>query len=265
LAHVWAIFGLGIFVFWVAAAAAQLTTGTITGTVTDQSGAAVPGANITVKHVETGTSRTTVSGATGRYEVSNLSIGQYEVSATSAGFQTSVRSGIALTVGRTAVVDHALQVGEVTQAVTVTGEAPLIETTSATVTQLVDERAVENLPLNNRDLTQLAVLQPGVIKSPAGRGTFGGLGDKITVGGSRGTQNLYLMDGVSNSDLSGNPQGASGAYTGAETVQEYQVITNNYSAEYQSAAARIGILDSTQRQHGRPEVGGQCLFGGREG
>jgi hypothetical protein len=239
LAHVWAIFGLGIFVFWVAAAAAQLTTGTITGTVTDQSGAAVPGANITVKHVETGTSRTTVSGATGRYEVSNLSIGQYEVSATSAGFQTSVRSGIALTVGRTAVVDHALQVGEVTQAVTVTGEAPLIETTSATVTQLVDERAVENLPLNNRDLTQLAVLQPGVIKSPAGRGTFGGLGDKITVGGSRGTQNLYLMDGVSNSDLSGNPQGASGAYTGAETVQEYQVITNNYSAEYQSAAGAI--------------------------
>jgi hypothetical protein len=239
LAHVWAIFGLGIFVFWVAAAAAQLTTGTITGTVTDQSGAAVPGATITVKNVETGISRSTVAGPTGRYELSNLSIGQYEVSATSAGFQTSVRSGIALTVGRTAVVDHALQVGEVTQAVTVTGEAPLIETTSATVTQLVDSQAVESLPLNNRDLTQLAVLQPGVIKSPAGRGTFGGLGDKITVGGARGTQNLYLMDGVSNSDLSGNPQGASGAYTGAETVREYQVITNNYSAEYQSAAGAI--------------------------
>jgi hypothetical protein len=114
-----------------------------------------------------------------------------------------------------------------------------VETTSATVTQLVDERKVEELPLNNRDLTQLAYLQPGVIKSSAGRGVFAGAGDKIAVAGARGTQNLYLLDGVSNTDLSNNPQGASGAYTGAETIKEYQVITNNYSAEYQSAAGAI--------------------------
>ena len=229
----------GLMFLSAALATAQLTTGTVTGTITDPSGAAVPGAEVTAKNVETGIARTTVAGPTGRYEISNLAAGSYEVSATSAGFQTSVRSGITLSIGRNAVVDHALQVGNVAEQVTVTGEATLIETTTATVSQLVDAQKVEDLPLNNRDLTQLAVLQPGVIKSPAGRGTFGGLGDKITVGGARGTQNLYLMDGVSNSDLSGNPQGASGSYTGAETVKEFQVITNNYSAEYQSAAGAI--------------------------
>jgi hypothetical protein len=228
-----------LFLFGSAQAKAQLTTGTISGTITDPSGAAVPGAEVTAKHVETGIARTTVAGPSGRYEISNLAAGSYEVAATSAGFQTSVRSGITLSIGRNAVVDHALQVGNVAEQVTVTGEAALIETTTATVSQLVDAQKVEDLPLNNRDLTQLAIMQPGVIKSPAGRGTFGGLGDKITVGGARGTMNLYLMDGVSNSDLSGNPQGASGSYTGAETVKEFQVITNNYSAEYQSAAGAI--------------------------
>jgi hypothetical protein len=233
--------GLPVTVFALSAtmALAQLTTGTISGTVTDPTGAAIPGASVTAQNTETGNTRQTVTGPQGRYELPNLPSGSYEVRATTTGFQTSVRSGINLSLGQNLVVNHSLQIGEVTQSVTITGEVPLVETTSATVTQLVDEQAVENLPLNNRDLTQLAVLQPGVIKSPAGRGTFGGLGDKITVGGARGTQNLYLMDGVSNSDLSGNPQGASGAYTGAETVKEYQVITNNYSAEYQSAAGAI--------------------------
>jgi hypothetical protein len=230
---------LGAVLLWAAVAMAQLTTGTISGTVADPSGAAVPGATVTAKNVETGGSRATVTGPSGRYELPNLSVGQYEVSASSAGFQTSVRSGISLTVGRIAVVDHALQVGEVTQAVTVTGEASLVETTTATVTQLVDEKRVEELPLRDRDLTQLAFLQPGVIKSPAGRGVFGGMGDKMIIAGARGTQNLFLLDGVSNTDLSNNPQGASGSYTGAETVKEFQIITNNYSAEYQSTAGGI--------------------------
>src|SRR5688572_5486045 len=100
-------------------AGAQLTTGTISGSVTDPTGAVVPGATITVKNLGTGISRSTTSSENGRYEVSNLPVGDYEVSAGMAGFQTSVRTGIALTVGRTAVVDFGLQVGEVTQAVTV--------------------------------------------------------------------------------------------------------------------------------------------------
>jgi hypothetical protein len=157
-----------------------------------------------------------------------------------AGFQTMVRSGIELTVGRTAVVDVVLSVGEVTQAVTVTGEAALVETATATVSSLVSEKAVGDLPLNNRDLTQLAYLQPGVIKvARTGTGLFSGMGSYISVAGMRGTQNQFLLDGVSSADLSGNPQGTSGSYTGAETVKEFQIITNNYSAEYRSAAGAI--------------------------
>ena len=169
----------------------------------------------------------------------NLQPGSYEISASLPGFQTNVRSGVTLSVGQNAVVDHALRVGELSTTVEVTGEAPVVETTTATVTFLVDENKVEELPLRDRDLTQLAFLQPGVIKSPAGRGVFSGMGDKLTIAGARQTQNLYLLDGVSNTDLSNNPQGASGSYTGAETVKEFQVITNNYSAEYQSAAGGI--------------------------
>ncbi len=221
-------------------ASAQLTTGTISGTVTDSSGAAAPGAAITVKNADTGITRSTVTGPRGRYEVTNLAVGNYEVSASMHGFQTSVRTGIDLTVGRIAVVDHTLQVGEVTQNITVTGEAPLVETTTATVSQLVDEKRVAELPLNNRDLTQLVFLQPGVLRVPrSGGGVFSGMGDTITVAGARGNQNLFLLDGVTNSDISGNPQGASGSYIGAETVKEFQIVTNNYSAEYQSAAGAI--------------------------
>jgi len=218
---------------------AQLTTGSIAGIVSDQTGALIPGADIVVKNTGTGVSRTTVTGRNGRYEFPSLPVGNYEVSATVAGFQTSIRSGIELTVGRNAVVNLSLQVGEVTQVVTVTGEAPLIETTTATVSSLVQEQQVLDLPLNNRDLNQLAFLQPGVLRSPEESNVTAGMGEKIVVGGARGNQNLYLLDGVSATDYIGGTAGASGAYAGAETVKEFQVITNNYSAEYQSAAGAI--------------------------
>ena len=243
LAAKWARGGLALFLalFCASLSEAQLTRGTIAGTVTDQSGAAVPGAAITITHVDTGIARQAETGATGRYEAPNLPAGTYEVSARLTGFQTSIRAGIELSIGRTAVVDVILQVGEVTQAVTVTGEAAFVETTTATVSNLVEIQKVEDLPLNNRDLTQLTFLQPGVLRVPASGdlSEFSGMGDKMTVAGARGTHNLYLLDGVSNGDISNNAQGASRAYIGAETVAEIQIITNNYSAEYQSAAGAI--------------------------
>jgi hypothetical protein len=217
----------------------QLTTGRITGSVTDQSGAAVPGATVTLKNTDTGVSRTTLSQENGKYEASSVPAGSYEISASLSGFQTVVHKGIGLAVGQNAVVDFALQVGQVSDSVTVTGDTAQIETTTATVSNLVDEKKVNDLPLNGRDLTQLSFLQPGVIKSPAGAGAFSGLGDKLSVAGSRGNQNIYLLDGVSNSDLSGNAQSASGQLAGAETIKEFQIITNNYSAEYRSQAGAI--------------------------
>lgn len=220
-------------------AAAQLTTATIAGVVRDETGAALPGATITVTNTNTGFERVFISNDTGRYEAPSLPLGPYEVSATLEGFGTALRRGIELTVGQNAIVDLQLPLASVQQEVVVTGAAPLVETRSATVSNLVSAKSVEDLPLVNRDLTQLTYLQPGIVKSPAGTDLFAGQGEKFHVAGARGTQNLYLLDGVSNSDLSGNPQGVSGTYSGAETVQEFQIITNNYSAEYKSAAGGI--------------------------
>ncbi|PYS32261.1 MAG: hypothetical protein DMG14_34970, partial [Acidobacteria bacterium] len=230
---------LGILIMSSVMAIGQLTTGTITGTVTDQTGAAVPGATVTLKNTDTGITRSAQTRENGKYEALSLPTGNYEISASLSGFRTVVHTGIGLAVGQNAVVDFALQVGEVSQSVTVTGETAQVETTTATVSNLVDEKRVTDLPLNGRDLTQLSFLQPGVIKSPAGAGAFSGLGDKLSVAGSRGNQNIYLLDGVSNSDLSGNAQSASGQLAGAETIKEFQIITNNYSAEYRSQAGAI--------------------------
>jgi hypothetical protein len=223
-------------------AIAQLTTGNISGTVTDQSGGAIPGASVTLRNVETGISRTTTTLANGRYEAPNLPLGNYEVSVTLAGFQTSVRAGIELTAGRNAVVDHVMQVGEVTQTVTVTGEVTFVETTTATVSNTVTAQQIESAPMGGRDLTQLTYFQTGVLRVPqrvSDSDPLGGAGSKLSVSGARSTQNLYLLDGVPNGDLSGNPQGVSGNYIGAETVQEFQIVTNNYSAEYKSVAGAI--------------------------
>ena len=230
---------LGIVIMSSVTVFGQLTTGTIGGTVTDQTGASMPGVTVTLKQTETGVTRTTLTNETGRYDALSLPTGTYEISASLTGFQTAVRTGITLAVGQNGLVNFALQVGQLSESVTVEGQTVDVETTTATVSNLVDEKKVTDLPLNGRDLTQLSFLQPGVIKSPAGAGAFSGLGDKLSVAGSRGNQNIYLLDGVSNSDLSGNAQSASGQLAGAETIKEFQIITNNYSAEYRSQAGAI--------------------------
>ncbi|PYS39815.1 MAG: hypothetical protein DMG14_12685 [Acidobacteria bacterium] len=224
---------------------AQLSTGTISGTVTDQSGAVIPGAAITIKDLDTGALRKVVANEAGRYSADALPVGNYEVTVSLTGFQSIVRSGIELTVGRNAVVDIALSLGNVTDTITVAEAVSQIETTTATVANLIDERKVLDIPLNNRDLTQLAYFTPGVLRVPLTitqgntNTAVGGFGDKLSVNGARSQQNLYLLNGIPNSDASGNAQAATGAYSGAETIKEFQVITNSYSAEYPSVAGAI--------------------------
>src|SRR2546427_9695955 len=235
--------GVLLLVFFASLSLAQLDTGTISGTVADQTGAAVPGASVAIKNVETGIVRRLVTNEAGRYEAVALPVGTYEVTASLVGFQTFVRGGIGLTVGRNAVVDIALRVGDVTEAITITAETSQVETTTATVTQLIDERRVLDIPLNNRDLTQLAYFDAFVMRTPTGggggRNAAGGLGDHLSVAGMRGSNNMYLLDGVNNGDFTNNAQSATTGYTGAETIKEFQVITNNYSAEYQSKPGAI--------------------------
>lgn len=220
---------------------AQLTTATITGTVVDETKGSLPNAEVTIRNVDTGLTRTVFANDAGHFEAPNLPVGRYEVSASMQGFGTAVRRDIQLTVGRNVVLELVLPISTLQQEVVVTGDASLVETTSATVSNLINSKRVEDLPLFNRDLTQLTFLQPGVVKIPSSgnQGVFSGMGDKFSVAGARGTQNLYLLDGVSNADLSGNAQGSSGSYIGSETVQEIQIVTNNYSAEYRSAAGGI--------------------------
>ena len=153
---------------WASMAAAQSTTGTILGTVKDQSGAVLPGATVQATNVETGISRSAVAGSRGDYRIQALGLGNYEISATMTGFQTENRTGVTLTLGREAVLDFTLSVGNVTEQVTVTGEAPMIETTTATVSGLVDPKQMREIPLNARSFIELVPLQAGAVYAEAG-------------------------------------------------------------------------------------------------
>ena len=149
--------------FFSAIAVAQLTTGTISGTVSDSTGAVLPGATVSLKNVDKGIGRTVSTDEGGRFRAPELGLGSYEVTAEAAGFQTVIRRGITLTVGREAVVDFTLQVGTIAERITVTGEAPLVQTANATVAALVDQRAMRELPLNGRSFADLTGSQPGVL------------------------------------------------------------------------------------------------------
>src|SRR3990172_7787117 len=141
---------------------AQLPTATVLGVVRDATGAVVPESRLTARNVETGQTRTTVSGSDGSYRFSALPVGSYEVRVEHAGFRSEVRSGLTLTVSQEAVINFSLQVGAVEQTVSVTAEVPLVETTSGSLGSLVDERQVAELPLNGRNYIDLTLGQPGV-------------------------------------------------------------------------------------------------------
>ena len=137
----------------------QTPTGSISGIVQDESGAVIPGAKVTVTNVDQGISRVVPTNSAGRYQVPGLLPGNYEVQAQMEGFQTEIRKGIQLTVGLDAVINLPLRVGQVAQTTVVTAQAPLVETMSGTVSGLVDDRAIRDLPLNGRSFEQLISLQ----------------------------------------------------------------------------------------------------------
>src|SRR3989442_11360063 len=203
--------------FLSAIAVAQVTSGTISGTVSDPTGAVVPGATVSLKSVEKGISRTVHTDEGGRYRASELALGRYEVTAEAAGFHTVIRSGITLTVGREAVVDFTLQVGTITDKITVTGEAPLAQTANATVPALVDERAMRELPLNGRSLADFTSIQTGVGSELEVTGlgtqavyTGGGSAARRSIGGTKPQQSTFLLDGMEISTPSGGKPANSG-------------------------------------------------------
>ena len=237
----------GVFLLSYPALAQQ--SATISGTVTDDTGGILPGVSVIVTHLDTARAREVVTDDEGRYRASNLALGNYQVEAGLTGFQTTIRSGITLTVGQQADIDLALSVGAITERVVVTGDAPLVDTQSSTVTSLVDDRTIRDLPLNGRDFSQLATLQVGVYAPPhmgaAVSSTFGA-GPRITISGARPNQNNFLLDGSDVQDMNHRtPAGVSGTTLGVETVREFSVLVTNFSAEYGKVAG--GVINAVTK------------------
>ena len=163
-----------------------------------------------------------------------MNVGSYEVSASLPGFQTVVRSGITLTIGREAVVDITLSVGEITERVNVIGEAPRVETTSGSLGDVVDRQTILELPLNGRNLTTLITMQAGVVGVLTRSGSRSGYAQRVSISGARPQDNSILMDGTETKafEAGGVPSGISGNFLGAEGVQEFKVERNSFSAAF---------------------------------
>src|SRR6195256_3548577 len=225
---------------WVAPAKAQVSGATLSGLVTDEQGSPVANATISIKNAGTGATREVTSNSDGIYSAPNLLPGEYEVTITAPGFQTLTEKGITLTVGGQQSLNLSLKIGQLNQTVEVNAAPPDIQTTSSTVGSTVDSTTVRELPLNGRDWTSLATLEPGVSSIPNQVGTgFSankgnrGFGNQLSNGGHRANENTYRVNGVSINDYSnGAPGGASGLNLGVDGIQEFSVLTSNYTAEY---------------------------------
>ena len=229
-----------------AMAFAQTVTGTISGTVKDSSGAVLAGAQVEVLNQDTGVARAVQTDTAGRYSALLLPLGNYQVTATSQGFQKEVRSGIVLTVGREAVVDLAMAVGAMTQTVEVQGEAAVINTTSATLQGLVAGEQIRELPLNGRSYNDLALLNPGVIYDrTTGSSSSDGFGVRMSVNGARANNNLFLIDGTMTNDTSQTAGTVNAESLGVEGIREFTVLTHNYSAEFGHSAG--GVVNAVTR------------------
>src|SRR2546428_3072630 len=236
---------------------AQTSTATILGTVKDSTGALVPGVSITVKHTESGLTHGVVSSEHGAYNVPLLPVGAYEITTTMPGFKQAVRSGINLVVGQEAVVDLTLEVGANTEQVTVTEEAPLVNTTTSSTSGVITEQQVKELPLNGRSFDQLIALNAGV--SNATSNTLNGnTWNMFSVAGKRPETNRFIINGIdwvgpSSTGQFITPYGVSGQLLGVEAVREFNVLTDTYGAEYgKRAGGQVSIVTTsgTNRLHG---------------
>jgi hypothetical protein len=206
------LLALAVVCLWLlpSRAAAQ-SSGAVNGVVSDDSGAVLPGATVTVVNTGTGQTRTATSGSDGFYSVPLLQPGTYRLTFTLQGFSTLIRDGVKVTVSETARVNARLEVGGRAEDVTVVGDVPLVETANATMGIVIDEKKVVDLPLNGRNFTQLGTLIPGVVAPPAalggqagdaqaGANGFGAATAGFNVNGMRNQSNSFLLDGANNND-----------------------------------------------------------------
>jgi hypothetical protein len=230
----------GIGGVWVAPAIAQVAGATLSGVVTDERGGPVPDAAVSIKNTGTGAVREVTTNADGLYSAPNLQPGNYDVTIAAKGFQLTVRRNITLMVGAQQALNLGLKLGSLTESIEVSAAPPDIQTTTSTISATVDSTTMRELPLNGRDWTSLATLEPGVSSIPNQVGTgFSankgnrGFGNQLSNGGHRANENTYRVNGITINDYSnGSPGGASGLNLGVDGIQEFSVLTSNYTAEY---------------------------------
>ena len=233
----------------------------LSGTVTDPSGAAVAGAAVTVKNVNTSVTRKSITDGAGRYRVFTLPVGEYELRAQKQGFAETIRTGINLVVGEDAAVDLSLRLGQVSEQVTVNADAPLVNVATTDTSGLVGELQVKALPLNGRSYDQLLTLNPGVVNFTAAK--TGGVGvsnstvgNNFAVSGNRPQQNLFLLNGVEFTGAAENnmqPGGTSQELLGVDAVREFNVLRDSYDAQYgkrPGAQVLIVTQSGTNQLHG---------------
>jgi hypothetical protein len=225
---------LFILTLSLAATAHAQTTSTLSGEVKDINGAVIVGASVRVMHHETGLARTAVTDDEGRYIFPALPVGAYEVRAEQPSFRRYVFERINLTVNETATLDIVMQVAAVQEVINVTDETALVNTQTHELSYLVGEQAIKELPLNGRNYTDLAFLQPGVVAYPhRDTGSVVAHGTGISINGQDPRSNVYLLDGTPQNDFTNGPAGsAAGTVLGVETIREFRVETNAYSAEF---------------------------------
>ena len=249
------VIGVAIIVmFLVAGLHAQTYQGRILGVVSDQNGAVVPGAQVIITNTATNSSRTLTTSGAGEYVAPNLEPGPYMVIAEARGFSKFVRTGLQLEVARDIRVDAKLQPGSLTSTVTVTGEAPVLNTTNDVLGSTFSNDAVNELPLQGRDFQNLVTLQPGIQRTPGG-GLL-----TITANGNRATDNNFLVDGIDDNDAFYgetvlNEPGVSGTpatHLPIDAIQEFNVQSSpeaDYGAK-PGAIINLGIKSGTNQFHG---------------
>src|SRR2546427_761686 len=237
-----AVFSLGLdLLAWGQSGAAS---GTLRGTVSDTSGAVVPNAKVRGKNLETGYVRETQTADDGYFNVPLLPVGSYELRIEKAGFSTLVQSNIPVSVGGVAASNVELKLGAATQVIEVQRTAPIVETTRTQVSDVVDETAVQTLPLHGRNYLDFVLLTPGVVRD-------NNRGGDISFGGLKGTYNSLQIVGVdNNNNFFGQSLGRTGVRApfqfSQEAVAEFQVKTNSYGAEYgRAGGAVINVVTKT--------------------
>lgn len=244
-----------ILILTVVLSGAAQTTSNLTGVVRDATGAVISGAAIQARGVETGQTRTSSTDATGRFTIASLPSGVYEVRIETKGFRPLVRKGIELSVGETQNIEAVLDVGAQEQEVTVSGLASPVNVATSELSYLVSSNAIRELPLNGRNWTDLTLLQPGVVAFPhrdGGSAVAHGLG--MSINGQDPRANMYLLDGTPLNDFTNGPAGSvAGTALGMDTIREFRVETNAYSAEFgRTFGGQINVLtkSGTNELHG---------------